>query len=265
MHPELFRIGNFSVPTYGVLVATAFLAALGLTGRLARRAGMNQDLILNLGMYCVLAGIVGAKLLMLLLDLPFYLDNPGAIFSLATLQAAGVFYGGLIAAMAAAFLYMRHQGLPFLTTADVFAPGLALGHAIGRLGCFAAGCCWGIACQRPWAATFHNPLAHQNVGVPLDVPLHPTQLYESAAEAVIFAILYRQYGKPHRAGAILSLYLLLYSSARFVVEFFRVHEQANPFGGPLNASQWIALGLMVVAAGYQMAIRRRVAVPLAAK
>jgi phosphatidylglycerol---prolipoprotein diacylglyceryl transferase len=265
MFPELFRIGDFALPTYGLLVALAFLTALWITGRLAQRAGMDRELILNLGIYCVLAGMIGAKLLMFLFDLPFYLENPGEIFSFTTLRAGGVFFGGLIAGLAMAFFYMRAKGLPFLVTADLFAPGIALGHAIGRLGCFSAGCCWGVACDRSWAVTFTNPAANRNVGTPLGIPLHPTQLYEAAAETLIFAILYRAIGKPHAPGAIISLYLLLYPAVRFVVEFFRAHEQANPFGGPINTSQWIALALIAAAAFYRLTTARNSASALSAQ
>src|SRR5208282_5889078 len=143
MFPEVFRIGSFFLPTYGLLVATAFLTALWVTGRLAARAGLHQETVLNLGIYCALAGIAGAKLLMIVLD-PAIRSNWREIFSLSTLQAAGIFYGGCLAALATAFVYMGYHGLPALKTADAFAPGLALGHAIGRLGCFSAGCCWGV-------------------------------------------------------------------------------------------------------------------------
>jgi phosphatidylglycerol:prolipoprotein diacylglycerol transferase len=98
--------------------------------------------------------------------------------------------------------------------------------------------------------TFTNPVAHQLVGVPLGVPLHPTQLYESFAEFFIFGVLYWRIRKPHSAGAIISLYLMLYSTARFVVEFFRYHEQGNLFGGPLDTGQWISLSLFLLGAAY---------------
>lgn len=248
MFPQLFHIGSFFLPTYGVLVALAFLVALWLTGRLARDAGLNHENVVNLGIYCALAGIAGAKLLMFLIDIPYYASNPGEIFSMATLQAGGVFYGGLLAALAVAWWYMRKKKLPRMRTADVFAPGIALGHSIGRLGCFSAGCCWGRECHLPWAVTFTNPEANRLVGVPLGIPLHPTQLYESIAELIIFAILYRRIRKPHPQGAIIALYLMLYSTARFLVEFVRVHDQPNPFGGPLNDSQWISLGLIALGA-----------------
>lgn len=243
MFPEVFRIGSFFLPTYGLLVATAFILALYVTGRLALKAKLNQESVLNLGIYCALAGIVGAKLLMIVLD-PEVRTNWREIFSLSTLQAAGIFYGGFIVALATAVFYMRQKGLPILKTMDVFAPGLALGHAIGRLGCFAAGCCWGVGTHLPWAVTFTNPRAAQLVGVPLHTPLHPTQLYESISELIIFALLYWRFLKPHRDGSIISLYLALYGFARFAVEFVRYHDpQSNPLTGPFSTEQWISLAL----------------------
>jgi phosphatidylglycerol:prolipoprotein diacylglycerol transferase len=251
MFPRLFQIGSYSQATYGVLVAVAFLAALSVISRLARRAGLNGDKVVNLGILCGLSAIVGAKIMMFLVDIPYYARNPGEIVSLASLQAGGVFYGGLIAALIAAAIYMRRHQLPPLPTADVFAPGIALGHGIGRLGCFAAGCCWGRPTRLPWGVTFTNPLAQQLVGVPLDVKLHPTQLYESAAEFAIFGILYWRIRRQHAPGSIISLYLILYSTVRFLVEFVRDHPgEPNPFGGPLNTSQWISLALAALGAVY---------------
>jgi phosphatidylglycerol:prolipoprotein diacylglycerol transferase len=246
MYPEFLNL-HF-LHTYGVLVALAFLTALWLAGRLAREKGLNPDAVTNLGIYCALAAIGGAKLMMFLIDIPYYRDHPDEIFSLATLQAGGVFYGGLIAALAVSVWYMRKTKLPGWKTADVFAPAVALGHGIGRLGCFSAGCCWGVQCDRPWAVTFTNPAAHDLVGVPLNVPLHPTQLYEAFAEFLIFGILYWRIRRPHADGMIIGIYLLLYSTARFIVEFFRNHEQGNLLGGPLDTSQWISIGLFLVGA-----------------
>jgi phosphatidylglycerol---prolipoprotein diacylglyceryl transferase len=246
MYPEIFHIGFLH--TYGVMVAAAFLAALWLVGRLAHEAKLNAESVTNLGIYCALAAIGGAKVMMLLIDIPFYVEHPAEIFSLSTLQAGGVFYGGLIAALAVAFWYMRKTRLPALVTADIFAPGIALGHGIGRLGCFSAGCCWGREAHLPWAVTFTSPEANRLVGVPLGIPLHPTQLYEAAAELLIFAVLLWRIRRPHVPGTVISLYLMLYSATRFLVEFLRFHEQANPFGGPLNTSQWISIALFALGA-----------------
>jgi phosphatidylglycerol:prolipoprotein diacylglycerol transferase len=255
MYPEIFHLSFLH--TYGVLVALAFLAGLWMSTRLAREAKLNPDAVTNLGIYCALAAIAGAKVMMFLVDIPYYSEHPGEIFSLSTLQAGGVFYGGLLGALAMAAWYMRKTRLPALLTADVFAPGIALGHGIGRLGCFSAGCCWGVECHLPWAVTFTNPVANQLVGVQLNVPLHPTQLYESFAEFLIFGILFWFIRRPHSAGAIISLYLMLYSTARFIVEFFRFHEQGNLLGGPLDTSQWLSIALFLLGASYFVAMRRR--------
>ncbi|SPE34185.1 Prolipoprotein diacylglyceryl transferase [Candidatus Sulfopaludibacter sp. SbA3] len=257
MYPEILH--NSFLHTYGVLVALAFLAGLWMAGRLAVRAGLNSDAVTNLGIYCALAAIAGAKVMMILVDLQYYRQHPGEILSLGTLQAGGVFYGGLIGALAIAWWYMRRTKLPLWKTADVFAPAIALGHGIGRLGCFSAGCCWGVRCSLPWAVTFTNPVAKDLVGVPLHVPLHPTQLYESFAEFLIFGVLYWRTRQTHRPGAIISLYLMLYSTARFLVEFFRFHEQGNLWGGPLDTSQWISI-LLFLAGGFYF-VRARRAVP----
>ena len=255
MYPEVFHISFLH--TYGVLVALGFLAGLWMAARLGARAGLNAEQITNLGLYCALAALAGAKLMMLVVDAGYYWEHPRRIFSLETLQAGGVFYGGLLGALAVAAWYLRKTRLPALVVADAFAPAIALGHAIGRIGCFAAGCCWGTECHLPWAVTFTSMAASQLVGVPLGLPLHPTQLYESAAEFAIFGILYWRFGRPHGRGDIISLYLMLYGAARFLVEFFRYHEQGNLWGTPLDASQWISLVLFAVGAAHFAVGKRR--------
>ena len=257
MYPEIFHLSFLH--TYGVLVAVAFLSAVWMAARLARRAGIDAEAVTNLGIYCALAAMAGAKLMMFVVDPDYRRD----IFSWASLQAGGVFYGGLLAALAVAWWYMRKTKLPLLATADVFAPAIALGHGIGRLGCFSAGCCWGVLCDRPWAVTFRNPVANNLTGVPLNVPLHPTQLYEALAEFAIFVILYRRIRKPHGKGAIIALYLMLYATARFVVEFYRYHDQGNLWGSEFDTSQVISLALFALGASRFLLFRKLDAAPTA--
>jgi len=253
MFPYLIHIGSFSLPTYGVLVALAFLTALSLASRFAKQRGLSNEKIVNLGVYCALVGMAGAKVLMIVLD-PEYREHPLEIFTLATLQSAGIFFGGFIAALVFAYFYMRKQGLPVLATSDLFAPGLAIGHGIGRLGCFAAGCCWGKPTHLPWAVTFTNTSA--TTGVPLGIALHPTQLYEAFAEGIICLILLRQYHRPHKDGQVIGMYLLLYGLVRFGVEFLRDHDSLNPFGGPFTLEQWLSLALGAV--GVWLVFRGRI-------
>lgn len=243
MLPYLIQIGSFAIPSYGLLVAVAFLAALTLASRFARERGVNSDQIVNLGVYCALTGMLGAKVLMIALD-PALRTSLSEIFSLNTLQSAGIFFGGLITATVFAVFYLRAQGMPVLSTCDLFAPGVAIGHGIGRLGCFAAGCCWGKPTNLPWAVTFTR--ADNTTGVPLNIPLHPTQLYEALAEAIICLVLIWQLRQKKPAGRVIGLYGVLYGGVRFGVEFLREHDSSNPFGGPFVLEQWIALGLAAV-------------------
>jgi phosphatidylglycerol:prolipoprotein diacylglycerol transferase len=246
MFPKLISFGpDFFLPSYGFLVAIGFFIALQVVIRLGKRSGLDPEKVTNLAIYCALSGLIGAKLLMFVFDFPLYREHPEEIFTMGTLQAAGVFQGGLVLATAFAFWYMRRNQMPILPTTDAFAPGIAIGHAIGRLGCFAAGCCWGDVCDKPWAVTFRNPDAYRLVGVPLNLPLHPTQLYEATTEALVFAFLLWRIKSTHRPGEILGLYLVLSSLSRFVIEFYRNHQQALPFGGPLSLTQWIALILVL--------------------
>jgi phosphatidylglycerol:prolipoprotein diacylglycerol transferase len=251
MFPRLFHIGSFSLPTYGALVALAFLTALWMASRFAKQRGLDSEKIVNLGVYCALTGMLGAKLLMIALD-PEYRKNPLEIFSMATLQSAGIFFGGFALALVFAYFYMKKQGLPVWSTADIFAPGLALGHGIGRLGCFAAGCCWGKPTHLPWAVTFTSQ--DTTTGVPLGIPLHPTQLYEAFAEGAICLILLAGMKRAHEDGAIIGLYLVLYGLVRFGVEFLRMHDSSNPLGGPFTLEQWISLGAL--AGGAWLLVRK---------
>jgi phosphatidylglycerol:prolipoprotein diacylglycerol transferase len=255
MFPRIFTIGSFSLHTYGVLVVAAFVTGLLVATRLAASRGLDRNRVFDLGVYVALAAIAGAKVLMVLENLPYYLENPRAIFSVASLQSAGVFYGGFLAALGTAAWYMHRHGLPFFETADAFVPGVALGHGIGRLGCFAAGCCWGHPTSLPWAVTFTDPYAHDIVGVPLGVPLHPAQLYEFAALLLIFAVLMAVWKRRSFEGQVLSLYLMLYGVARFALEFTRDRSDNGMPWGLVSVSQGIAL--LLALAGLAIWLSRR--------
>ena len=244
MFPRLLEIGSFSLPTYGVLIALGFLAALSLSTRLARRSGGDAERVGSLAIVLLLSAIVGAKLFLIADGWRYYAADPGRLFSLQVLRSGGVFYGGLLTALAVAYWYTKRHGMHWLATADLLVPGLAIGHAIGRMGCFAAGCCWGRETSVAWAVTFTNPAAHEFTGVPLHVAVHPTQLYEALGLALLGALLLWMYSRPHAPGSVVGSYLVLYSTFRVVVEPFR-DEGARPalVAGVVSTTQLVAFGL----------------------
>jgi phosphatidylglycerol---prolipoprotein diacylglyceryl transferase len=242
--PELFHIGRFGLPTYGLLVATGVLVGLIISARNSQRLGINPDHAWNLGILVVLCGIVGAKVLMIVNEWGDW--SLSRIFSLDTLRSGGVFSGGLVAALIAAGWYIRKNHLPALATCDAFAPGLALGHAIGRVGCFAAGCCWGKQTTHFWGVTFTNPLANQLVGTPLGHALEPTQLFESAVELANFFILTWLFRNRKFDGQVIGAYLFLYGVARYFLEFLRDDPGRGVlFGGAMTGTQLISICLVV--------------------
>jgi phosphatidylglycerol:prolipoprotein diacylglycerol transferase len=240
VYPELFKVGPFTVYTYGVLLAASYLFGLRLAMWRAKKWGLDPNRVLDLGIYIIIAALVGAKLLLLIVDFDQF-SNPRELLNLARL--GGVFYGGLILAVAVAFWYIRRHRMPFWTTCDVFAPGIALGHVTGRLGCLAAGCCYGKPADVPWAIVFTNPLAATNAGTPLGIPLHPTQVYEAGASLLILAVLLATERRGRRfAGRTFWSYMFLYAVSRYVIEIYRGDPRGTVFG-VFSTSQFISVVL----------------------
>ena len=257
MYPELFRIGNFPINTYGVFLALAFLCAILIAVRLARRDGLPSEKIYDLSLWMLLAGLVGSKILMLFTE-PEYRENPSLFLSLDFLRSGGVFYGGLLGAVLAGYFLMRRYKLPWWKTADACAPGIAVANFFGRQGCFAAGCCWGKPTTLPWGVKF-SELGHQITGVPTDVHLHPTQLYESFAMLLVFVFLLWLHKRKRFDGQVILAYALLYSAIRFAIEFVRDDPRGDVFGltslTGLSTSQLISLVIGIWA--LILLIRRR--------
>ena len=254
MFPRLLHIGNFSLPTYGFMAAMGLICGLLLIVTLGRNRGLDPDKLWNLGIVAILSGVAGAKILMLLVDFGYYSQHPREIFALSTLQAGGVWSGGLVLAIVMCVWYLLRNHMPVLASCDVFAPGLALGHAFGRLGCFAAGCCWGRETHVPWAVTFTNPLAAEIVGTPLGVPLHPTQLYEFVLEIANCLFLVWLLRRKKFEGQIIGAYLIIYGIGRFFIEAFRGDPGRGQMLGFMTDTQGIAL-LLVIGGGLLWMLR----------
>jgi len=257
MYPEIFRIGNFPINTYGVFLALAFLCAILIAVRLARRDGLPGEKIYDLSLWMLLAGLIGSKILMLFTE-PEYRDNPSQFLSLDFLRSGGVFYGGLLGAVLAGYFLMKRYKLPWWKTADACAPGIAVANFFGRQGCFAAGCCWGKPTTLPWGVKFTEK-GHEITGVPIDAYLHPTQLYESFAMLLVFFFVLWLHKRKRFDGQVILAYALLYSIIRFAIEFVRDDPRGDVFGltslTGLSTSQLISLVIGIWA--LILLIRRR--------
>jgi phosphatidylglycerol:prolipoprotein diacylglycerol transferase len=237
MHPVLFRIGSFEIGTYGLLLAVGFFLALGLASRLARKDGLSMEGITDLAVTVLIAGVLGAKVLMVIVDL--FNGRPATdVLNLATLRAGGFVHGGVIAGAAAFFWRMRKNHLPYAETMDTLVAPLALGQAIGRIGCFFAGCCYGTACDRPWAVTFTDPAAYRFSETPLNMALHPVQLYSSVLNFSVFGALLLLHARRKVKGSVFAAYFILEGTARMIVETWR----NDPDRGTWLGQAWLSTG-----------------------
>lgn len=241
MLPVLLQIRDLTLHTYGVMLAAGFLCAMWVALREARRSGIDAHLIMDLAFYLLVAALVGSRLFYIVSNIAEFSNDP--LNTLKFWRGGLVFYGGLIFAFLTGVWYVRKYRLDFQKIADIIAPSLILGQAIGRLGCFAAGCCYGLPTRVPWACTFTDPLSL----APRNIPLHPTQLYESGAAFAIFYALLSMRGKEKFRGELFWYYLLFYSGARLVIEFFRGDPRSFVFSGTLSEAQAIGLGLILIA------------------
>ena len=241
MHPILLKIGNISLYTYGLFVALGFLTALWFARREAKRVGENPTHILDLGFYLLIAAIVGSRLFFLAVNPEIFSESPWAVFQIW--KGGLVFYGGFIAALVTAIVYVRIIKVPFFKVADIFSPGLAAGHAVGRIGCFFAGCCYGKTCDLPWAVVFEDPLSL----APIGVHLHPTQLYSVVGNLTVFGALWFLRKRTQYTGQLFWLYVLFYGLVRSFLELFRGDPRGFVSGG-VSVSQGIGLVLAAFAA-----------------
>ncbi|MEW6732565.1 MAG: prolipoprotein diacylglyceryl transferase [Acidobacteriota bacterium] len=249
MLPELFKIPiiDFTVSTYGLMLATALLFGLWLAARLAARDGYESAKVYDIGLYMLVTGLLGSKVLMIFTEWSEFVNNPARLFSLEFLRSAGVYYGGLLSAVGISIYLARRYSIPWWSFADACAPGIAIGQFFGRLGCFAAGCCWGKP-TTSWIGVQFTARAHELTGVPIDMHLHPTQLYESLTTLLITGILLYVHKRRQFRGQVILCYAALYSLARFSMEFLRDDPRGSLLG--VSTSQLVSLiiGPIAVAA-----------------
>ncbi|MEW5705910.1 MAG: prolipoprotein diacylglyceryl transferase [Actinomycetota bacterium] len=243
MFPILFKIGSFSIHTYGVAIAVAFLAGILLIRREAKRKEMNPDMAYDIVLFALIGGIIGARVAYVLDNWNVFAANPAQIF--AVWQGGLVFYGGFIGGALAIISLLKIKKLPIGKVADIVAPSVALGSAIGRLGCFSNGCCYGKETSLPWGVTFTNPLSSAR---PLGVPLHPTQLYDFAYNLLIFGTLWGLRSRIKSDGLLFWIYITMYGFFRFMIEFLRTNPEfyLGMSGSQVFSAVMFVAGLAVI-------------------
>jgi phosphatidylglycerol---prolipoprotein diacylglyceryl transferase len=245
VHPIALQLGSFKIHWYGVMIALAFLAGLWTATRRARRENISAEKIADIVLWLMIGGIIGARIVYVttywkeeFADQPF-----SEIFMI---QHGGlVYYGGFIGATIAAIIYIRWKQLPLWKIADVLAPSIALGSVFGRTGCLLNGCCYGRPTDLPWAITFTNLQAHDLSGTPLNVPLHPTEIYDALLNLMLYAFLAWLFRHKKFDGQIFATYLICYAITRSIVEYFRGDYTNLHYHLGLTPAQWISVPIFV--------------------
>ena len=247
MRPYLIDLGLFRIPSYGILFAGGVLLAWIWFTRRARSMDLPEEKAFNLAFYSLLGGIVGAKLLLILIDWRDYLADPALI--LGTLRTAGVLMGGVLGGAIVFIYYVRKHSLPVVPLLDAVVAPLALAQAFGRLGCFCAGCCYGkvVEHDHPLGVIFSNPdaIAHSRHATDTLIAVQPLEAGVDLLLVALLTWLWRY--RPQPPGLALGAYLLLYGIARFSLEFLRGDSgRGLYFDGAVSTSQLFAVGGMLI-------------------
>jgi phosphatidylglycerol:prolipoprotein diacylglycerol transferase len=255
VHPIAFHLGTLPIRWYGVMMALAFLAGLWTATRRAKLANVPGEVISDVTMWLMAGSLVGARVAHVT---TYWKEFAGGPFSeVFMIQHGGlVFYGGLIGAVVAGIGYLRWKKLPVWTIADIVAPSIALGSVLGRVGCLLNGCCYGRACDLPWAIEF--PAGHETHGL----PVHPTEIYDGLLNLALYAGLAWRFRHRKFDGEIFALYLIGYAICRSIVECFRGDYPADHIHAGLFTPAQL-LGVPILLAGvaawfwFRRAARRR--------
>jgi len=240
MHPLLFHVGSFTLYTYGLFVAIGFMTAVIVSQKNAGAHNISAQAITDIFFVILLSALIGARLLYVLINFNAYKSNLLDIFKVW--NGGLVFFGGFLAAVGATAIYLKLKNFEVFKTADILSPGIALGHAIGRIGCFFAGCCYGKESDLGFAIKFTNP----DSLAPLGVYLHPTQIYSVFSNLSLFFILLWLQKRKKFNGMVFLSYIMLYSLFRSIIEFFRGDFRGDFFFEFISMSQGIGLFVFVV-------------------
>ncbi len=251
MHPVLFEIGPLTIYSYGVMLALAFVVGIALAMGSAKREGVPTNTILDLSLISLITGIIGARILFVLLNLDYYSRHP--LETIMFWQGGLVYYGGIILGVSCAILFLKIRKASIWKVVDICTPSLALGQAIGRIGCFLNGCCFGKPIS--WGVKFPpgSMASYEQFSSGLirsaseySLPVHPAQLYSSLNALIIFLILIVVRRRKGFNGEIFWLYLLLYTITRFGIEFLRGDDRGPAFFGSYSISQLLGIWVFIL-------------------
>lgn len=237
MHPVAIDLGSFKIHWYGILIAAGFLLGVWTAGRRGLRHGINPQHISDLAIWLLVGAIVGSRALHVISywDAEF---KGKPLWEVLNIRNGGlVFYGGLILAAIAGLIFVKIKALPFHKTADALAPSIALGSVFGRIGCLMTGCCYGRQCGQSWAVRF--PEDHESHGL----PVHPVQLYDSAANLLLYLGLAWLYRRKKFDGQVFAAFLIGYAVLRSTVELFRGDYQGGELRAGLTPAQVVSVGI----------------------
>jgi phosphatidylglycerol:prolipoprotein diacylglycerol transferase len=235
MYNEIVKIGPVTIHGYGLMIGIGVLLALLVAIKRAKLYNLDGNIVYELGLVALINGFVGAKLLYYIVERPSFINDPIKILT----GSGFVVYGGIIGGILAAMIYCKLKGVSFLQYFDLLMPSVALAQGFGRIGCFLAGCCYGSDTDCSIGIVFHN-----SSFAPNGVKLIPTQLFSSVGDFIIALVLIIYSKNGRRVGKVGSLYLILYSVGRFVIEFFRNDYRGSI--GALSTSQVISLIILII-------------------
>lgn len=241
MYPVLFQLGSFTVFTYGLFVALGFISLMSVTRYYFKALSISQNEVNNIFLVGFFSALIGARLMYISLNWGAFKTNVPDIFKVW--NGGLVFFGGFVFTVPVVVIYLKLKNMDIWQTADILSPGLALGHAFGRIGCFFAGCCYGKECHMPIAAFFTHP----KTLAPLNIGLHPTQLYEAVSNFILFFILAWLMKIKKKQGTVFLVYMILYSMDRMIIEFFRGDIRGYFFFDFISISQGIAVLVLAAA------------------
>jgi phosphatidylglycerol---prolipoprotein diacylglyceryl transferase len=252
MHPDIITIGPFTLHTYGMFVAIGFFVGLMFTVRLGKSEGIGSQQVMDMGFVIILSAIIGSRVLYILMNASYYVPAP--LNMLKIWEGGLVFSGGVIGVVLTMLWYTKRHGLPLGKIADLWAPATAIGQAIGRIGCFMAGCCYGKPTEVKWGVVFTHPHC---LARPFNVPLHPTQIYDSISGFVIFLVLLLLYSKKKFEGQVFLWFLIMHSTARLAVERFRGDDRGILLGTNMSMTQFIATLILLISVGILLVVKAK--------